>query len=241
MGRRILLLISLLTMTAYTLTAIWLGINNATTITIIECLPLLFSPARFVYCFSFFLFASLFIFIWQTHKNRQSIFALSSKQTTLFIGTCFLQSLFFYEWHNEHLIIATISFVVSLISLFGLYITYPLNKESIQFRIPISLWLGWSLFFTLVIVSYMIMYYEWKGFGLSNGLWAVIMLSLGTAIALHLRYHHFDRVTPGIFIWCYVGIAITNGFDELFVTTAALFLCGVLATGIIFIRKKSTV
>lgn len=238
MGRSILLFISLLAMSNYSLTAMWLGINNATTITIIERLPLLFSPSSFVYCFSFILYASLFIYIWQVHTNRQTIFAFSNKQTGLFIGACILQIAFFYEWHNEQFLIAAILFVFHVISLFGLYISYPFNKESIRFRSPIALWLGWSLFFMLVIASYIIMYYEWNDFGLSDGLWTVIMLSFGTAIALHLRYHHFDRLTPGVFIWGYIGIAITNGFEKLFVTTAALFLCGVMAVGIIFIKKK---
>ena len=86
--------------------------------------------------------------------------------------------------------------------------------------------------------SFTLTAYEWNGFGLSNPLWAVILLTIGTGIALYIRYHHFDIAYPSVFIWAYLGIALHNGFDELLVTTAALFLCGVLLVGILFIKKN---
>ncbi len=86
--------------------------------------------------------------------------------------------------------------------------------------------------------SFTLTSYEWNGFGLSNPLWAVILLTIGVVIALHIRYHHFDIVYPSVFIWAFVGIAFHNHLDELLVTTAALFLCGVLVVGILFVKKK---
>ena len=74
--------------------------------------------------------------------------------------------------------------------------------------------------------------------GLSDPLWAVIMLTFGTAVALHLRFHYDDILFPIIYIWAFIGIAFKNGFEELLVTTAALFLSGVLVVGIIFIKKQ---
>lgn len=79
--------------------------------------------------------------------------------------------------------------------------------------------------------------YQWSGFGISNALWAVIVMTVGTAIALHLRYHHFDVAYPIVFVWCYIGIAVQNGFDELLVTTAALFLAGVMIVGVFLIKR----
>lgn len=241
MGRSILLFITILVTSVYSLKAIWLGKNNATTISIIERLPLLLSPATYVYCFSFILFASLILFTRQVNNKLQTPMTFSNKQTLLLIVSCLLQILFFYEWHNEQYLIAVIFFFLSLISLFQLYITYPINKKSVKVRIPIALWFSWSLFFSIIIFGYSLVFYEWNNFGISSGLWAVMLLSLGTAIALHLRYHHFDLVTPGVFIWGYIGIAVHNGLEELFVTTAVLFLCGVMAVGMMFFKKKRTV
>ena len=238
MGRIITLLISLIVLSIYSITAFWMGINDITTIHSIERLPLLFSPASFFYSFTFVVFVSLFFYVWRAFTNRQTIFAITRLQVLLFVIACALQIAFFYAWHYELYIPAFILFALQLLSLFGLHMTYPFHREHINLRIPIAMWLGWNLFFLFIIISYICVYYGWHGFGLSNALWSVIMLTVGTATALHLRYHHFDRITPAIFILGYVGIAIANGFDELFVSTAALFLCGVMVVGILFMEKK---
>ena len=239
MGRIIILLIPLIVLSIYSITAFWIGINDITTINSIERLPLLFLPASFVYLFVVVLFASLFFYVWRAFTNRQTIFFITRLQILLFVIACALQIAFFYAWHHELYMPAFILFALQLLSLFGLHMTYPFHKEYIHLRVPIAMWLGWNLFFCFTIISYITVYYDWHDFGLSNALWVVIMLTVGTATALHLRYHHFDRIIPAIFILGYIGIAIANGFDELFVSTAALFLCGVMVAGILFMKKKT--
>ena len=239
MGRIIILLIPLIVLSIYSITAFWIGINDMTTINSIARLPLLFSPASFVYLFILVLLASLFFYVWRAFTNRQTIFAITRLQMFLFVMACTLQIAFFYAWHHELYMPAFILFALQLLSLFGLHMTYPFHKEYIHLRIPIAIWLGWNLFFVIIIISYLAVYYGWHGLGLSNALWVVIALTVGTATALHLRYHHFDRITPGVFIFGYVGIAIANGFDQLLVSTAALFLCGVMLVGILLMEKKN--
>ena len=238
MGRIILLLISLVALSIFSITAFWIGINDVTTINSIERLPILFSPARFIYLFIFVLFTSLFFYVWRAFTNRHTIFAITKSQMLLFVAACILQIAFLSAWHHELYMPACILFLLQLLSLFGLHMTYPFDKEYIHLRIPIAIWLGWNLFFLFIIISYMMVYYGWHGLGLSNALWVVITLTVGTATALHLRYHHFDRITPAVFILGYMGITIANGFDELFVSTASLFLCGVMLFGILFMEKK---
>lgn len=238
MGRIIILAIVTLALIAYSIAALWIGINGITAINAIERLPLIFSPAEFVYLFSFVLYTGLFIYVWQAYQNRQTAFVITKLQVSLFTIACGLQIAFFHMWQYGHYTTSFILLALQLLSLFGLYLTYPFYKKTISLRLPIAMWLGWNLFFILIIFSYIILYYEWNGFGLSNALWAVILLTIGAAAALHLRYYHFDRVTPAIFAFCYIGIAVANGFEELLVSAAALFLCGVMVTGIIFMEKN---
>ncbi|MFF5996721.1 hypothetical protein AAGS61_18590 [Lysinibacillus sp. KU-BSD001] len=238
MGRILLLFVATIVLSIYSITAFWIGINDLTTIHSIKRLPLLFSPASFVYLFTFVLYASLFVYVWQAYQNRQTIFVTTRLQALLFVLACLLQITFFYIWHQDQYITAFILLMLQLLSLFGLHMTYPFHREYISLRIPIAMWLGWNLFFILIVISYLTIYYEWHGLGLSNALWVVILLTAGAATALHLRYHHFDRIIPSIFILGYVGIAVANGFTELFVSTAALFLCGVMVVAILFMEKK---
>ena len=84
----------------------------------------------------------------------------------------------------------------------------------------------------------MLTVHSWNGWGLSDQLWTVIMLTVATALALHIRFHHSDIPLTLVFIWAFVAIAVRHGMDELLVSTAALFLSGVLLTGILLIKKK---
>lgn len=237
MSRIIVLFSTLLVMSAFIIQTFWGNLSGHSTIELINRLPLLFSPASYVYFCWIIIFISLVVWIvhYYQHRNTNSI---TSLQTTLFLMAGIFLISFFFTWHNEQYVIALFVFVLQLLSLFGLYMTYPLTTKTIKIRIPIALFFSWSLFFFIIYMSYIIVYFNWHGFGLSNALWAVILLTFGTAIALHLRYHYFDIVTPIIFIWGYIGIVINNGFEELLVTTAALFLCCVLIVGILFIKKS---
>ena len=127
-----------------------------------------------------------------------------------------------------------------LITLVLLYRTFPDSDNSIKSRLPISVYLGWISVATIANISYVLTYYEWNGWGLSDPLWAVIMMTIGTALALHIRYHHFDIAYVFVFIWAFIGIAVRNGFEELLVSTAALFLSAVMLAGIIFMKKSKS-
>ena len=162
----------------------------------------------------------------------------SMKQSALFSCINILQALTIYVWHHELFIVSLGITLLLVLYLFMLYNTYPLHDKSLSGRIPFAIYFAWMTFTFITNISFTLTAYGWNGFGLSTPLWAVILLTLGGAIALHIRFHHFDIMYPSVFIWAYIGIALHNGFDELLVTTAALFLCGVLLVGILFIKKN---
>ncbi len=237
MSRIIILCSTLLVMAALIIQTFWRNLRGHSTIELINRLPILLSPASYIYFCWILVFISLVMWIVHYYKHRNTG-SITTLQSTLFFMTSIFLISFFFAWHNEQYVIAIFLFVLQLLSLFGLYLTYPLTTKTIKIRIPIALFFSWSLFFFTIFMSYIIVYFNWHGFDLSNALWAVILLTIGTAVALHLRYHHFDIVTPIIFIWGYSGIIIKHGFAELLVTTAALFLCGVLIVGILFMKKN---
>lgn len=236
---RIIILICILTITAlYTIFSFWLPIQGKSTIDIINRLPLLIAPATYVYIFWFFLFILLFVWAISDLKNRSSKTYITPIQTAIFVLVMVFQVLSTYFWNNEEFIISLILIGLQLFSLFSLYLTYPMQGEFLKKRIPIAIYFSWTTFIFIVHACYILLYNEWHGFGLSNALWVVIILTFATLVALHLRYHHYDIVYPLVFVWCFLGIAISNGFDELLVTTSSLFLSGVMVVGILFMKKN---
>lgn len=239
MVRLIILSLSIIVGLLFTINAFWLQWNGVSTVEILNRLPVLFAPSNYVFLFWIVLFVFLIIWVlkyFQLHKGNQTPITSVQVFLSVFIVLFQISSIIF--WHNEQFIISLILMGLQLILLFLLYLTYPLKKEAIQLRYPIAMYFSWTLFLFILYFCYLLVHIEWNGFGLSKALWAVLLMTLGVAIMMHLRYHHHDIVSPLVFIWCYVGIAISNGFDELLVSTAALFLSGVMIVGIIFIKKN---
>jgi len=209
-----------------------MNINGQSSLEISNRFPVVFAPVDVSHVIWIVIFILLGYWLVMNLKKT------SIKQTVLFSSICIIQALAIFTWHHELYIVSLGSTLILVLYLFLLYNTYPLNNNSLSGRTPFSIYFAWVTFMLMTNTSFTLTSYEWNGFGLSNPLWAVILLTIGVAIALHIRFHHFDIMYPSVFIWCYIGIALHNGFDELLVTTAALFLCGVLLVGILFIKKN---
>ncbi|SOB99968.1 hypothetical protein SAMN05880501_102300 [Ureibacillus xyleni] len=238
MSRLIIITCSLIAAMLFTFNAYWQEFNGKSTIDIFNRLPILFAPANYVYFLWFIVFIILFLWANKYWSLRTTEKSLTNRQTILFLCVIICQISSLFSWHHERFLQSLILSVIQLIIMFALYLTYPLKKEMLNLRIPITLYFSWSTYLFILKFCYILVYNGWEGFGLSNALWAVIVMTVGAAIALHLRYHYYDIIFPIVFIWCYVGIAIENGFDELLVSTAALFLSGVMVVGIFFMKKN---
>ncbi|RKQ19385.1 hypothetical protein [Ureibacillus endophyticus] len=238
MTRLFIILFSLTITMYFTLQAYLLKFNGKSTIDIINRLPLLFAPANYVYYLWLIVFIFLFLWANKYWSLRNTEKSITNLQTIFISCVMLLQISNLICWHYEYFLQSLILFFIQLLLMFALYLTYPLKNEMLRIRIPVAIYFGWSTYLFILQFCYILVYYGWEGFGLSNALWAVIVMTVGTAIALHLRYHYYDIIFPIIFIWCYIGIVIANGFDELLVSTAALFLSGVMIAGIFFMKKN---
>ncbi|WP_409366951.1 hypothetical protein [Lysinibacillus sp. 38-6] len=232
MPKIILMTITYIVSLILTFASYFITINGQSTLEISNRFPVMFAPINISYMIWILIYILLAYWLVKNFKKT------SIKQTVLFSNVCILQALSILFWHYEFFIIFFCSSVILVLYLFFLYNTYSFTNNTLTGRLPFSLYFAWSTFMMLTNASFILTSYEWHGFGLSNPLWAVILLTIGTAIALHIRYHHFDIIYPSVFIWAFIGIVLHNRLDELLVTTAALFLCGVLVVGILFVKKK---
>lgn len=215
-----------------TFSSYFIKINGQSSLEISNRFPVMFAPINISYMIWILIYISLAYWLVMNFKKT------TIKQTVLFSNVCLLQAISILFWHYELFLVFFICTVMLVLYLFSLYNTYSHSNNALSGRLPISLYFAWSTFILMTNASFTLTSYEWHGFGLSNPLWAVILLTIGVVIALHIRYHHFDIVYPSVFIWAFIGIALHNHLDELLVTTAALFLCGVLVVGILFVKKK---
>lgn len=238
MGRLLVIATSYFALVIVSIWAFFIGINQYSTLDISTRLSILFAPANYAYI----IFIVIYLFIakwilnyWMTRKTLERISVI---QSVLFVSSIVFHIISIFTWHYMQFTLSIMTMMAAVVSLAVLYFTYPLHSLPSTNRTAISLYFGWMTFLLMTNINFVLEFQGWDGFGLSNPLWAVIMLTIGTAIALHIRYHHFDSEYPAVFIWAYIAIMIHNGLNELLVSTAALFLSGVMLVGILYLKKK---
>lgn len=193
--------------------------------------PVLLSPTHLLYTFIFVLY--LILGFWLL-KGRNTP---TPKQALLFSLSMILQIALYMVWHLELIRYMLLINVLLLLVLALLYRTYA--RGEIKQRLPISLYFAWVTFSTIFIFELTVVFYSFHGFGLSKQLWVIVLLTIGAAIALHMRYHYDDCAFSIVFIIIYLGIALHLHLDEMLVTLCTLFLSGVLVAGIFYLNKKT--
>lgn len=213
--------------------------NNNTTVEIANKLPILFIPANYVFFIWIVIYVSLAYWMFGFRKRQKNeTLGLINHRMFLFVLSSLFNIAWIIFWHYEYFNWAIFILAVLVATVATLYFTYPKYENKLSRRIPIALYLGWVMILLIINIIYAITFHEWGGWGLSAPLWTVIYLTIATAIALHFAYHHRDLALNLVFIWTFIGIAVKNGFEELFVSAAALFLAAALAVYLLFLNKE---
>jgi benzodiazapine receptor len=108
-------------------------------------------------------------------------------------------------------------------------------------RVPFSLYLGWITVATVANATQVLEFLGWGGWGLSEEVWAVVMLLAATAIAGAVSLTRGDIAYMLVIIWAFVGIALKHAATPT-VSITAWFMAGVsaglLVVGALFRRRR---
>ncbi|MGG0670637.1 hypothetical protein [Sporosarcina koreensis] len=241
MSRILLMTLSLCTVILLNIKASFYSLNGHTTGEITNRLPLLFLPADYVLIICWLLYITIFFWIFNFNKTRHEMSSAHRNRVTfLFVISCLLHIAWIFLWHFGLFTGTVITKIGLLVTLLTFYFTFPKRDNRMLGRAPFSLLTGWIFITTISNISYLLMIHGWSGFGLSDPLWAVILLTASTAFALHFMYHYKDYVMNLVFVWAFIGIAVRNGTEELFISAAAIFLSAVIVTCIFLFSGKRT-
>lgn len=202
-------------------------LNGQTTIEIAHKLPVMLLPADYALLIRPLLLVALAFWI---IKMRSSDFA-APLRTVLFLIACLLNAAWFPLWHYNHYAWAFAVTIGTLITLYLLYRTYPKKQNDFAGRIPVSLFLAWTILDLMLNANYLLVFDDWSRLGLSTVLWTILNLSILTAVALHFSYHHRDGAITAVILWFVLGIIVNVWMDELFVTLSACFLMALMVFG----------
>ncbi|MBM7566913.1 tryptophan-rich sensory protein [Paenibacillus sacheonensis] len=227
-------LIGLAAVIAVNALAEWLPIGGKTTKELSDQNPVLVTPAGYAFSIWSLIYLLLVGFvIYQllpAGRSRASV----SRIGPWFMISCLLNIGWILTWHYEYVTSSGFVMLALLIVQIIIYLrvrtasSYPTAGERWLVRLPFSLYLGWISVATIVNIAVVLHHEGWKGFGLSDVTWTVIVLSFAIVLALAVDWSFRDAIYALVFVWAFVAIAAKqDGHSE--IVTAAYIGAGVLA------------
>jgi hypothetical protein len=137
---------------------------------------------------------------------------LIEKTGWFFIGTCILNISWLFAWHYEFVglsVLVMLAFLATLI-LTNLTIGSGLQKanatEKWLFHAPMGIYQGWISIATIANVTALLIKTNWQGWGIAPENWAIIMILIGSAVAVAVIFKTNNIFHGFAVLWALVGI-----------------------------------
>jgi hypothetical protein len=142
-------------------------------------------------------------------------------------------------WHFGKLPFSLLTMVGMLVTLIGINMLIRDLPAGI-IKAAFGIYLGWICIATIANVTALLVHYEWKGFGLSEETWTIVMIATGTlliAITLLKLKNPFIGLSV---IWAFSGIIIKRQYDysSIVISEATGIVILAIATLYGFLRRS---
>lgn len=143
------------------------------------------------------------------------------KMGVLFLLTCLFNVSWIFAWHFEQLTLSVfimLGFLVSMLQLnekIGIGHSKVNTLEKNISHWPLGIYQGWITVAVIANITAFLVGIGWRGGGLSETFWAILMIGAGTGIAIYLLFRQ-NNLGHGIAVsWAFLGIFLKrNGALE---------------------------
>ena len=223
-----------------------LPLNGLTTGEISDRLPVYFVPAGYTFSIWGIIYLGLIGFaVFQALPSQRQSPHLR-RLGYFFVLSCLANVAWLFLWHYLVLPLTLVAMVALLVLLILTYLRLGKNvidvtaTEKWLLQVPFSIYLGWISVATIANASSVLYSLGWGGWGISEPVWAVIMLVVATVITLTMLVIRRDVAYAAVIVWAFVGI-MAGQSDTLLVAAPAGLMAGVVlgaALLTVFGRKR---
>ncbi|AHC18167.1 tryptophan-rich sensory protein [Paenibacillus polymyxa] len=221
-----------------------LPIGGRSTAAVSNMYPTLITPAGYAFSIWSVIYVLLACFVvYQATPTGQAKTSVQSIGI-FFILSCLFNIIWIFLWQYVYVELCVIVIILYLLSLSVVYVRtrtpQPTRGEMWFVKLPFSLNLGWVSVATIINIAVALEKNEWSGWGLSDTTWAIIILLIGTVLAIMVSFPYRDSIYPLVFVWAYVAIAVEHPNNEN-VRLAALILAAIIlvyALWLFFARNR---
>lgn len=186
--------------------------------------PNLFTPAPFTFMIwgVIYLFMLLFIIAqFMPDKDANDEWYMAKTIGIWFVISCIFNIAWIVCWHFDFIIASVVIIVGLLISLIVISTTFKRGEyHGWRLLIPVGfqIYLGWICAATIANVSVMLKKIEWKGFGVNDQFWTILVLLVGSMIGILIALVQHQSFSTLAICWAYVGILAKhlgkNGYNS---------------------------
>lgn len=229
--------------------------NNQTIGDVSDKYPALFTPAGITFAIWGLIYLALSAFcIYHLLKAYKAPATHQANQDLQRIGYLFMANnlatgLWTIAWVSEWLIVSVILILIQLFTLLAIHLRLGIfdagrSAGSKWFtQVPLSLYFGWIIIATVANISAALVGMGWDGFGLSEGLWATIIVIAATLIVVFVVFTRSNPFVGLVGVWALYGIILKHqnlqAEDSAQIITAAWvgLAIAALATIVVFFRN----
>ncbi|MGE5422370.1 MAG: tryptophan-rich sensory protein [Ignavibacteriales bacterium] len=251
---KIVVLVTFLAMLAVNALADIIPINGVTTGQVSNAYPNLFAPAGITFAIwglIYVLLAAYTLYQLGYFQGDQNLVKhkLLNKVGITFSISSLANAAWIFAWHYDFIPLSMLLMIVILICL--IYIAQMIKKEQLSFKeslfigLPFSIYFGWITVATIANAAVLLVSLGWKGFGIAEPIWAIIMIAVGMLIGAAVILKHKDIAYGMVLVWAYAGIYIKHTSSQGFagqypqvITTVLICVMILLAAMMYVVRMK---
>jgi len=247
--RIILNIVTLVIMVTVNALANILPINGMNTGEISDNIPSLFTPAGYVFAIWGVIYLAMFAFVIFQALPAQRDNPRLERIGYWFILANIFNTVWIFLWHNLLFgwsLLVIIGLLISLLMVYlraGIGVEPSTTKEKWLLDIPFGLYLGWAAVATIANTATVLIDINWGGFGIAPEIWTVIVILVGTGLAVAMAFLRKEIAYPLVAVWAFIGIYnARTEVTPVAVTAligAALAFLSIIASRLPALKKKA--
>lgn len=216
---KIVTLITFIIMIVVNALANILPINGITTGEVSDSYPNLFAPAGITFSIwgvIYFLLLLYTIYQLGIFQKKEDLYKeeLFKRIGVLFSLSSVLNTIWILTWHYGIIwlsVLIMITILLLLISISNIIKDSTLDlKDKLLIKLPFSIYLGWITVATIANITAYLVVIGFTGFGLSESLWAMVIILVGLLISSLYIIREIDMAYGLPIIWAYIGIYLKH-------------------------------
>lgn len=210
-------------------------LNGETVAKVSDLYPTLITPASYAFSIWSLIYVGLVCFVFYQLRSKPGTEVVVEQVNWWFVISCIANSCWVMAWIYGYTELSVLIMLVLLSCLLKIVARTGMELTDAPWRLiffvwwPFCLYLGWITMAAAVNVAAWLVSIGWNGWGISAGVWAVILVIVAGTIYLLLTWRRNMREAAMVGVWALIAVGVADRVRAPVVSIVAYGVAGVLA------------